>query len=421
MAMERVFECPETIIKLRSGPLRELLDGFCEWLINQQYNRVLIRRHLRNVGHLNSFLGGANAATRQQLTAHDVASFLRRFPSYYKNLGSGKDPLREVRYAIRRFTKYLEIHGRFDRLVPPPHYQPLLNSYLEWMRQRQHAAEGTVQVRARSIKHFLKWLGPQVTVGRLGILTAGHIEQFLMEYSQGTGQGGLHSMQSALRTFMRFGLHTGLIREQLDLAVPTLRTYKLATVPRGLSTEQACQVLAAVDKSQSVGRRDYAILQLLHTYGVRGGQIRALRLNDIEWARNRIRFHALKHGKDSLLPLTAEVGSSLLDYLQNARPTSAWPEVFLTCRPPYHPLPDSGTLSSITCQRIKNAGIDVPCRGAHVFRHEFASRMVNEGHSLKAISDVLGHRYLSTTFLYTKVDFAALRQVALEWPQEGIT
>ena len=147
MAMERVFECPETIIKLRSGPLRELLDGFCEWLINQQYSRVIIRRHLRNVGHLNSFLGGANAATRQQLTAHDVASFLRRFPSYYKNLGSGKAPLREVRYAIRRFTKYLEIHGRFDRLVPPPHYQPLLNSYLEWMRQRQHAAEGTVEVR----------------------------------------------------------------------------------------------------------------------------------------------------------------------------------------------------------------------------------------------------------------------------------
>ena len=227
-------------------------------------------------------------------------------------------------------------------------------------------------------------------------------------------------MQSALRTFMRFGLHAGLIREQLDLAVPTLRTYKLAIVPRGLSAEQACQVLAAVDQSQSVGRRDYAILQLLHTYGVRSGQICGLRLTDIEWARNRIRFHALKHGKDSLLPLTAEVGSSLLNYLQNARPASAWPEVFLTCRPPYHPLRSSGTLFSITSQHIKTAGIDVPCRGTHVFRHGFASRMVNEGHSLKAISDVLGHRYLSTTFLYTKVDFAALRQVALEWPQEGL-
>jgi integrase/recombinase XerD len=67
---------------------------------------------------------------------------------------------------------------------------------------------------------------------------------------------------------------------------------------------------------------------------------------------------------------------------------------------------------------IHAAGLDVPSKGAHVFRHGFATRMVGKGHTLKEVADVLGHRHLSTTFIYTKVDFNALKQVALDWPEE---
>jgi integrase/recombinase XerD len=78
----------------------------------------------------------------------------------------------------------------------------------------------------------------------------------------------------------------------------------------------------------------------------------------------------------------------------------------------------SGTLSAIVSTHIRSAGLDVPCKGAHIFRHGFATRMVADGHPFKAIADILGHRYLSTTFIYTKVNFNALSQVALEWPGE---
>ena len=225
-------------------------------------------------------------------------------------------------------------------------------------------------------------------------------------------------MQSALRSFLRFCLHQGYIEQSLDRAVPTLRTYKLATVPRGLSDSQAQQVLRGMDRSNPVGRRDYAILQLLYTYGVRGGQVRALRFEDIDWAHNQILFKASKHGKDSRLPLTAEVGDSLLDYLQNSRPPYAYPHVFLTCRAPYHPFPHSSSLSAIVQRRFRAAGIELSSMGAHAFRHGFATRMLHKGHSLKAVADVLGHRHLQSTFIYTKVDFKALKQVALQWPQE---
>ncbi|WP_053550353.1 site-specific integrase [Desulfuromonas soudanensis] len=297
-------------------------------------------------------------------------------------------------------------------------FAPLLDAYLEWMQHYQHAAAGTCELRAQYLTVFLRYLGPQATLQGLAKLSPESIEAFFLAYAQKVGKAARRSMQSTLRTFFRFCLHRGYVREPLDLAVPTLRAYKLASVPRGLTEAQARQVLQGIDRKTTVGRRDYAIVQLLHTYGVRGGQVRALRLEQIDWAQNRIFFAASKGGKDSCLPLTVEVGESLLNYLQNARPSSSNPQVFLTSRAPYHPLPRSSSLSVIIERRIRAASIEIPSKGAHAFRHGFATRMLAQGEPFKAIADVLGHRHLGTTFIYTKVDFNALKQVALEWPQE---
>jgi integrase/recombinase XerD len=293
-----------------------------------------------------------------------------------------------------------------------------LGGYLEWMRHYQHAADGTLQVRSHSITQFLQWLGPVATPEGLSRLTAQRIEAFFLSYAQSMGRSARRSMQSALRTFLRFCLQQGYIKRALDRAIPTLRTYKLATVPRGLSDTEAQQVLRGINRNSHAGRRDYAILQLLYTYGVRGGQVRALRLEDIDWAQNQILFQASKNGKDSRLPLTAPVGEGLLDYLQNSRPSYSYPHVFLTCRAPYQPLSHPSSLSAIVERHIRTPGIELSSKGAHTFRHGFATRMLHQGHSLKAVADVLGHRHLSTTFIYTKVDFNALKQVGLAWPQE---
>ena len=249
-------------------------------------------------------------------------------------------------------------------------------------------------------------------------LTPESVENFFLSYADKSGRAARHTMQGTLRTFFRFCLHQGFVQQPLDCAVPTLRTYKLATVPRGLTDEQSLKVLSTINRSSNAGRRDYAMLQMLYTYGVRGGQVRALCLQDIDWAVDQIYFKALKHGKSCLLPLTAEVGQSLLDYLQNARPPSNYQEVFLTTRAPYHPLPDSNALSAIVARHICNAGIESHVKGAHVFRHGLATSMLQAGHSLKEIADVLGHRHLGTTFIYSKVDFNILSKVGLPWPGE---
>jgi len=415
MALELVFECPRTLGRLRAGPLGKLLDGFCNWLLSLGFKRETIRTHLSNVCHVNTHLASRSSDFYQSLSSKDIAEF---FKAYSLLCRHREGHIRRVRYSINRFVDYLRESGLFDPSSEQEIYQPVLDAYLSWMRHYQHASEGTLGVRRHSTQRFLECLGSDATPAGLSKLSSDRIEDFFITYVQSMGYSARRSMQSALRTFLRFCLHNGYIEQPFEYAVPALRTYKLSTVPRGLTDTQAQQALGCINRNSHVGRRDYAIVLLLYTYGVRGGQVRALRLEDINWAQNQILFKALKHGKDSRLPLIPEVGESLLDYLQKSRPSYSDPHVFLTSRAPYHTLPNSNSLSAIVERCIRAAGIEVSNRGAHAFRHCFATRMLHKGHSLKEIADVIGHRHLGTTFTYTKVEFRALRQVALEWPRE---
>lgn len=421
MSLELVFEAPRTLKKFRSGPLGNRLDGFCDWLQKAGYSRGSTRLLVSHVSHLNQYLESKNMGNDSMLSDKDIEGFFKEYPQQARNRGPLDKHVRRVRWSIHRFVQYLQQQGRFDSQPERPVFMSVLEDYLKWMYDYRHVTEGTLSVRRHSLRQFLQWLGSKATLQGLAKLTPEIVEQFFLSYAETAGPCARRSMQAVLRTFFRFCLQEGFIQYPLDKAVPTLHTYKLATVPRGLSDDQALKLFECVNRNTPVGRRDYAILQLLYTYGVRGGQIRALELTDIHWSTNQILFKASKHGKDSLLPLTEEVGNSLLDYLKKARPEgTTYPQVFLTSRAPYHRLVQSNVLSAIVCRYIVKAKIQVTSKGSHTLRHCFATRMVQAGHPLKSVADVLGHRYLSTTFIYTKVDFNSLKQVALQWPQEVI-
>ena len=418
MGLERVFEASWTLRDLRRDPLGSLLDAFCDWLLDRGFRKFTVRTHLGRILHFNRWLAERGRHWHGGLSRKEVEGFLEAYPESCRHRGPLEEHLKRVRHSVNRFVEFLGHRDLFDPLPATPVYQSLLAGYLKCMRNHQHAADGTIELRRHSVRRFLTWLGDEATPEGISALSAERIESFFLDHAREMGPAARRSMQAALRTFLRFCLYEGYTRHRLDHAVPTLRTYKLARVPRGLSEEQADIVLESVDRSTDVGRRDYAILTLLHTYGVRGAQVRALRLDDIRWSKDQVLFRAMKGGKDSLLPLVVDAGESLLDYLRHGRPPSAFSEVFLTSRAPYRPLTGSSSLSAIVGRHLRAAGLNVPCQGAHAFRHAFATRMVAEGHPLKAVADVLGHRYLSTTFIYTKVNFNALSQVSLEWPEE---
>lgn len=418
MGVERVFEASWTLRDLRKPPLGSFLDDFCDWLLDHGFSWDTVRTHLGRLLHLNRWLAERDWNPTEKLSRTEIEGFCAAYRQRCRCRGVREDHLKRMWHSLSRFVEFLGEGDLFYQQLAAPVYQPLLDDYLYWMWEHQHAAAGTLELRKLGVSRFLASLGEDATAEGLAKLDTQRIESFSIEYAEGRARAARRSMQSALRTFLRFCFHEGYIQQHFEHAVPTLRTYKLAQVPRGLSEAQALAVLESVDRNTDVGQRDYAILRLLYTYGVRGGQVRALRLDDIHWSKDQILFKGTKGGKDSLLPLTAEVGESLLAYLQKSRPHSAFREVFLMCRAPYHPFLQSNSLSAIIRHYILALGLEVPGKGSHVFRHAFATRMVADGHPFKAVADVLGHRHLSTTFIYTKIHFNALSQVALEWPKE---
>lgn len=167
-----------------------------------------------------------------------------------------------------------------------------------------------------------------------------------------------------------------------------------------------------MDRRCALGRRDYAMLLLLVTYGLRGNEVAQLTLEDIDWQRERLNIPQRKAGHWSAYPLAGVVAEAIIDYLKNARPQTADRHVFLRSMAPWRPI-SSAAVSSAAVRYLQRAGVRVHRAGAHTLRHTCVQRLVDAEFSLKTIGDYVGHRSPQSTKIYTKVDLAALREVAM--------
>ncbi|MHA2407612.1 MAG: site-specific integrase [Candidatus Ranarchaeia archaeon] len=421
MDLEQMFVNSHILQRFREGPLEFQLEGFFKWLNKFGFTNNTIRIHVSHLSHFNLYLKKSGLTDWTSINSDHIRAFVTDHLS--RCTFGRKDSLKHNRVAssVHRFMKYLQeselVESTNNHKAP---HMDLLDDYIKWMKDYHNLAPGSLILRRKYLVQFLNYLGADSTPERLSLLSSEKIQNFSLNYSRDHGQAARRSMQATLRTFFQFCLIQGYVLGDLSQAVPTLRTYKLDKLPRGIEDGQAQQLLSSINRNTDVGKRDYAIIQLLYTYGIRGGQIRSLCLDDLNWTQNTIRFSALKHGKEVLQPLTDNVGESLLDYLKQSRPQLPYPEVFLTACAPFRPLPYSSTLSRIVARNMRAAGITSPTYGAHTFRHSFATRLLEKGHSLKSIADMIGHRSIQSTFIYTKVDFQTLNQVALDWPEEEI-
>jgi len=228
----------------------------------------------------------------------------------------------------------------------------------------------------------------------------------------------MKTVRSALRSFFRFLRVHGLCAQQLDLAIPLVASWRLSALPRGLSERQLKQVLTSFDTSVRCGFRDRAIVMCLSTLGLRPQELADLRLEDIDWRDGTMQLRSRKTRRGAALPLPREAGGAIVDYLRQERPQTHERRVFVQHSGPRRGEPISGhTLSAAAARVLQRAGVDAPLQGAYVFRHTVASRMVQQGTSLKEVADFLGHRCLDSAMIYAKLDLAALREVALPWPE----
>jgi integrase/recombinase XerD len=188
--------------------------------------------------------------------------------------------------------------------------------------------------------------------------------------------------------------------------------YRLSTVPRSITWAEVGAVRGGIDRRTPSGRRDYAMLLLVVTYGLRAREISGLSLDDIDWKRERLAIPERKAGHSTAFPLSPAVGAALADYLQHGRPETADRHVFFRAAAPVRPI---GT-AAVSCRArdyLLKAGIQVPRPGSHTLRHTCVQRLVDGGFPLKTIGDFVGHRSAKSTEVYAKVDVENLREVAL--------
>ena len=379
--------------------------------------RGYAERTCRDYGHAVVHLGrflheerGSDQVRDDEVVTDFLGGHLPGCRCYRRPVGRGEEP-------VRRGLAHLLVMLREEGNIPPvvvdePPYQELIEGYCRFLRRDRGLAETTVVNYRRCLRDFLVSRGDAVSPAELVTLSADDLLAFSRQRGAGLGRTAWNHLATALSGFYRWLDLCGHGGAQLVGAVPPRRRYRHADEPCALSWEQVRRLLSAVDLREPNGRRNYAMLLLIASYGLRGCEVRALRLNDIDWAHDEIVIFAPKTGRRRALPLTRPVGEAVLDYLLAERPPSRHREVFLSSRPPHGPL--RSKINPWLGRQLDKAGIVTAHRGAHVLRHSLAVHLLRSGETLKGIGDLLGHRRPDTTFIYTKLAVEDLRRVALD-------
>jgi site-specific recombinase XerD len=297
------------------------------------------------------------------------------------------------------------------RLTPA---ERLTQAYEQQLREVQALSDATIRNYAPFIHRFLKNRfgdGP-ITLSRV---CARDVVIFVQRQATHLHRKRAKLLTSALRSFLKYARYLGEVTLDLAAAVPVVANWSMPSIPRAISADQVHQLLASIDRRTAMGRRDYAILLLLARLGLRSSEVAFLKLEDIDWNSGTLSVH----GKSSLrneFPLPREVGKAIAAYLHDGRPPSTNRRVFLRAKAPIRDFRGASGVGSIVRHSLQRAGIKAPTYGAHQFRHGLATEMLRQGASLGEIGNILGHRHPQTTKIYTKVDLAALRTLALAWP-----
>jgi site-specific recombinase XerD len=291
----------------------------------------------------------------------------------------------------------------------------VLAAFEEHLRRTRGVCPEVRQHYARFARQFLEAVSADdpVDLSRLSVAdVVGFVSKATARYRPTTVQ----LLTTSLRSFLRFLRVEGLCEDRLDEAVPMVPR-RQSSLPRRLGSVEFARLIASLDSSSPRALRDRAMLLLAARLGLRAGEIARLRLDDIDWRSGTVQIRTRKTGHGALLPLSSEVGEALVAYLERGRPPSRVRQVFVLHRQRIGAPIDRRTVGAAVHLALQHAGIDAPVEGANLLRHSLATDLLAHGASLKMIADLFGHRALSSTQIYAKVDVAALREVALPWPE----
>lgn len=381
-------------------------EDFTKWLRDSGYPEHPIRTRLRVLPRVDALLRGQGVTAVGELTP---AAILRLAPK------NSQDDI-NLAAAVRSLARYLSSNELLLR-EPPTLRENLVAAYAAHLRDARGLAESTCAHHEATASALLSFIGMEEDDIVLRAIGVDELHGFIRLVSPRVSRASLQHTVAQIRSFLRFLAGRGLVRPALDTQIDTARVYRGERLPRSLPWETVRAFLETIDRSTTLGQRDYAMFLLIATYGLRTCEVAALRVDDIRWRTSELHVPRSKTRSPLVLPLTDEAGSAVVEYIREARPALPHREVFLRARAPAGPL--RATAVTEAFQRwVRHGRLSIPYQGPHCLRHALAVHLLREGTPLKTIGDLLGHRGAESTCVYLRLHVEDLRDVALDLPRE---
>jgi site-specific recombinase XerC len=400
-------------------PIEQLVAHALGELKKLDYSRRTLRRYRTVWQHLAAFTRQVDLGDKysKELAGRFVDAFQIRSG---ERLTGQTGWRRHVAFGVKVLGDFA-CDGRVERpfiytqdLRIPASMKKALGDYEQYCRDRRHLRALSLRERMRTIAAFMDYLGSR-SVTTLDQLRPTDIAAFVSSRER-LGPRAASRTVSNVRCFLQFLLLRGILQRDLSQVLPTIRVPRDSAIPSVWDPELLVKLLKAVDRSSPRGKRDYAILLLACRLGLRLGDIRTLKLDDLKWDTASIEITQSKTGAPLCLPMTEEVGEALIDYLKLGRPQTAYREVFLKARLPFTPIPEDTRLHHVVSYWRELAGIRFRTKqrsGLHSLRHTLATELLRKETPLHVISEILGHATTASTMIYAKADVEALRGAAL--------
>jgi integrase/recombinase XerD len=391
------------------GSLARFADGLRGELTRQGYAADTIGDHVHLLADLSGWLFGRGLTTAE-LTSEAACEFVqaRRAAGYRVGVSD------RAIAPILGYLRGLGVVPPSTVVVPVTPLELLLAEYRRFLEDERGLAAGTVVHYLRYARLFLVWL-PGSVERSLPRLSAGQVIDFVQDWTERRHSMALDMVVlPALRSLLRYLHLVGQVAVALAGAVPVGRARpRNVDRPRAASPDHVRAVLAGCDRNSAVGRRDYAILLMLARLAVRGGEVARLELADVNWRAGELTIRG-KGGRVDVLPLPADVGAAVADYLLHARPATVTQNLFITVKAPFTGLAVSSVtvLVAAACARV-----GVSRFGPHGMRHAAACDLLAAGASMEEIGQLLRHAQQRTTAIYARLDQARLSELAMPCPQ----
>lgn len=416
--LEYYFTSPTRLRQLRRTILARQLDELAKHFRECGYTERSGQYMLAMIGRMGQFARMNGVQQPEQISEELIERFLNE---ELKEEGVH----RAAANALSHLAHYLRNRG----MLPPlpaeatahdPH-RALLESYRTFMGDVRGVSRVSQDTVVHGARRILEWLDRNRPGQPLAKFSGADVLDCVTEQLK-QGPGHRHWKKSIcyqMRSFLRFLQWKDLISTDLSRVIPKVPRYRLDVVPRHLTWDQVLRLVQSIDVYTPDGVRDKAIITLIATLGLRGGEVWRMERPWIDWKRGELRIPKNKSQKERILPLPKAVGEILSEYLLYWRPPLGSARVFLRHKAPLGDLKGNGAIVAVVRHRLKKAGIEAPSYGPHLLRHSLATHMVNSGVSIKHIADMLGHAHIDTTAIYTKVDCTSLSAVAMAFPGTG--